>query len=180
MIEHLRVEDTQAFFKEAWRVMMPASSMLLRMPYGGHKLAWADPTHLRPYFPESFCWLQPGYGEDLGSLQHYGWKAYFKIEIVQLRINGRLVNWVNRKWKRRLFCRFIEYLDNVVDELWVHLTPVKTEEAYKDFRATRSPNVVPFQYVVYKHQMEGREKLLPGEAADFVHLMDGFRLNDLE
>lgn len=178
MLEHLL--DVPSFFKEAWRVMLPVSFILLRMPYGGHKLAWADPTHVRPYFPESFCWLQPGYGEDLGSLQHYGWQYPFKIEIVQLRVNGKLVKFFNRKWKRRLLCHVLEYFDNVVDELWVHLVPVKNDDAIKEFRASRSPNVVPFQYVIYRHQMEGREKLREGELADFIHLMDGFRLNDLE
>ena len=177
MLEHLH--DFRGFFKESWRVMLPVSSMLLRLPYGGHKLAWADPTHTRPWFPESFCWLQPGYGEDLGSLQHYNWSWPFAIEMVQLRLNGKLVGWVDKKWKRRLLCRFLEFLDNVVDELWGHLRPVKTQEDFKSFRSTRASNVVPFQYVMYKHQMEGHE-LEKGEVADFVHLMDGFRLNDLE
>src|SRR5216117_2060518 len=58
-LEHLA--DFKGFFKEAYRVLQPDGNLQLRVPYGGHRAAWWDVTHLRPWFAESFCFLQPGY-----------------------------------------------------------------------------------------------------------------------
>ena len=59
VLEHLpRPMD---FFKEAHRVLVPNGAIILQLPYGGHRSAWWDLTHVRPWFPENFAILQPGY-----------------------------------------------------------------------------------------------------------------------
>src|SRR6267142_29393 len=86
MLEHIR--DFNAFFKELWRVLEPNGNVCLRMPYGGHRLAWTDPTHLKAWYAESFCFLQPGYGEHVGNPQEFKWPAPFGVAAIDLRITS--------------------------------------------------------------------------------------------
>jgi SAM-dependent methyltransferase len=77
VLEHLH--DPCAFFREAWRVLKAGHRLHLRLPYGGHRAAWWDHTHVKPWFAESFCFLQPGYAEAIGNPQHDAWDTPFGI-----------------------------------------------------------------------------------------------------
>lgn len=60
VIEHVR--DSLGLMQELWRVAMPGAIALIRVPHGGNDDAWEDPTHVRPYFVNSFGYFsQPLY-----------------------------------------------------------------------------------------------------------------------
>jgi SAM-dependent methyltransferase len=61
LIEHLR--DPLAFMEELARVCAPGAVAVFRVPYGSSDNAWEDPTHVRPYFLDSFGYFsQAAYG----------------------------------------------------------------------------------------------------------------------
>jgi len=60
VIEHIR--DVLPMMQELYRVAVPDAKMVIRCPYGGTDDAWEDPTHVRPYFINSFGYFsQPFY-----------------------------------------------------------------------------------------------------------------------
>lgn len=174
LLEHLR--DPLNFFREAWRVLQPNAPMLLRLPHGGHELAWVDLTHIRPWFPASFCVLQPGYEQAVGNPQHGVWRWPFGIEAVDLRISGA---WARpmRYWPlRKRLLAWGTHIQNFVEELWVHAFALKTPEAVAMYRAAQSPNAVRVRWAMYRHQFE-RRNLREGEAPALAVFGDDTALN---
>jgi SAM-dependent methyltransferase len=165
VLEHL--PHPLHFFQELWRVMMPMSSALLRLPHGGHKSAWGDITHLRAYWPETFACLQPGYAASVGNPQLDTWPAPFGIGGIDVRVMADLTPLLKWRLGRRFFLWLTHYLPTLGEELFVDLYPLKTLDAQAQYRATHTANVVPLRYIVYRHQWEGRP-MRPGEAADIV------------
>lgn len=154
VLEHL--PRYVAFFREAHRVMAKGSNMTLRVPYGGSRMAWSDVTHVRPWYPESFCFLQPGYSDEVKNLSH-GHMPFFQIEAAQVRIGPSLRSVLRIPLLRELVMSQIDYLDNRIDEIFVHLKPLKTEDEVNGFLSSRKGNIVPLEYCMYEHQWEGRE-----------------------
>jgi SAM-dependent methyltransferase len=165
VLEHL--PDPLFFFRELWRVMMPMGSVLLRLPHGGHKSAWADITHLRIYYPESFAFLQPGYAESIGNPQLMQWQACFGIGGIDVRVVPDLVPWLRHFWFRKVFVRLASLFPSWGEELFVDLYPLKTPDAKAQYRSTHTPNVVPMRYVAFRHHFEDRP-IQPGEKAAMV------------
>jgi SAM-dependent methyltransferase len=153
VLEHL--PDPMHFFREAYRVLEERCELKLRVPYGGHRAAWCDPTHLRPWFPESFAFLQPGYNEAICNPQHDGWAAPFVVEQTGLRL-GRAHRWLRRVGPLRswLLSR-VALVPDAVEELWVTLFAVKTPEAVAYWRQGRPANAVPVRYLMYAHEWAG-------------------------
>lgn len=174
VLEHL--PDPKAFFREAWRVLQPHGSMLLRLPYGGHRSAWWDLEHLRPWFAENFCFLQPGYALAIGNPQHEAWAWPFGIERIDLRLSGGLTWWCQRRWRRRLLVKGLEYLAGAVEELWVYLFALKRAEDVAQYQQTHEAHVVPARYVIYRHQLEDRG-LRPGEGVELVPVAEPVCVN---
>jgi SAM-dependent methyltransferase len=162
LLEHL--VDHETFFQEAWRVLHPNGSLLLRLPYGGHKAAWWDLTHVRPWFAETFCAFQPGYGEAIGNPQHVAWRHYFGIQAVDLRISGKFARLLRWRLARKWFFAVADNIPNAIEELWAHLYALKTPDDVAMYRAARLGNVVLCRWVVYRHQLEGHA--LPKGAHD--------------
>ena len=53
LIEHL--ENVPAFMDEAWRILNPGGSILIKVPDAADiDMAWADPTHKRAFRKHSF------------------------------------------------------------------------------------------------------------------------------
>ncbi len=154
VLEHL--SDFWTFFREAWRVLQPGHTLHLRLPYGGHRAAWWDHTHVKPWFAESFCFLQPGYDAAIGNPQHQGWAAPFGIASLQLRLGqqpARLLRWFPVRW---LLAPWLEHWPTAIEEIWVDVYPLKTPEAADAYEATHAANCVPLAYSAYEHHVRNR------------------------
>lgn len=80
-LEHLA--QPLDFMQEMWRVAEPDATFVLATPYGSSDDAWEDPTHVRPYFANS--WLafgQPYHWRSAG----YGYTADWQPEEVVLQL----------------------------------------------------------------------------------------------
>lgn len=152
MLEHL--PDAMFFFREAYRVLEDRCLMRLRMPYGGHRSAWHDPTHLRPWYPESFAFLQPGYNEAVHNPQHNAWDAPFIVEHVGQRVGKQWARWLRWRMVKRYLLPVLDRIPDAVEELWVALFPVKQEGAQAYWRQERPANLVPTSFLMYQHEWE--------------------------
>jgi SAM-dependent methyltransferase len=161
MLEHL--DNFFVFFAEAWRVLQPNGTMAIRTPYGAHRLAWTDPTHLRPWFAESFAFLQPGYGVSVRNPQETEWLATFGVAWIDLRVAWKWAPVMRWKWGRKLLVPFLENIENSVQELWAYLYALKTPDAIEHYKSIRVPYSVPARYAMYKHHLELRADLHEGE-----------------
>jgi hypothetical protein len=176
VLEHLR--DFRTFFREAYRVMRPDDSeMGLRVPYGGHASAWWDVTHMRPWYPASFCFLQPGYDDCSYNPQHGHWDAPYQILRAELRLNPRLAPLLRWRLARRLCAPWFEHWPGAVEELWVSLKPLKTPLSVRLCRQKTPANAVPMGFFLYRHQLEGRTAPRPGEVPERVEIAAGRSLN---
>lgn len=165
MLEHL--PDPQAFFKEAWRCLVPGGHMEMALPYGASREAWGDPTHLRAYVPLSFCFLQPGWDEECRNPQHDAWPAPFGVVSCMLQVNEEL-RWMVKPIIRRIGIRILPYLWDGYNGMLVDLVALKTPEAQQAWRKDHFPQVVQsVKDYMYRHHYEGRE-LRPGEKKSFV------------
>ncbi|MGE0746427.1 MAG: methyltransferase domain-containing protein [Rhodospirillales bacterium] len=80
VIEHLR--HTLPLMQELHRIARPGAALTIRVPYGGSDDAWEDPTHLRPYFLNSFAYFsQPAYWR-----ADYGYRGDWQPEQIALLI----------------------------------------------------------------------------------------------
>lgn len=57
VVEHLH--DLIHFMDEAWRVLKPDGVLVVRTCPPFTNNAWRDPTHVRPYLPDSFTYFDP-------------------------------------------------------------------------------------------------------------------------
>ena len=154
VLEHLA--HPQAFFQEAHRVLQPNGILLIRVPFGGHHAAWWDWTHLRPWYAESFCGVQPGYNERTGNPQHDDSEGYpFGVHIIKLRVGFQLATMLRHWWWRWVFARYASFFDPMIEEIWAHLYALKTPDAIKQYRATHQANIVGSEFVAWEFQYRG-------------------------
>lgn len=166
-LEHLH--DYAAFFKEAHRVLRPDGNLQIRVPYGGHKAAYWDLTHVRPWYAESFCFLQPGYAQAVGNVQHHAWTHCFSVEDCVLRVTDRLTPLLRWRLLRRWLIPWLDLLQNTVEEMWVYLIPLKTTQQIADWSALHPGNAINARYCLYRHHLE-RRRLGAHEVAEFADL----------
>jgi len=57
VLEHL--QDFMMFFNESWRIMKEGGVIYVQVPSYKDENAWRDPTHIRPYHPDAFSYLDP-------------------------------------------------------------------------------------------------------------------------
>ena len=167
VLEHLL--DPKAFFREAHRCLQPNGSLLIRVPYGGHRAAWWDLEHVRPWFAESFAMLQPGYAESVGNPQHDAWAWPFSVS-VQLRVSYRLARWLRHWYWRWAFCRMPTFFDSEIEELWAQCYALKTEDAVARYQQNHTPNVVGMTYTAWNHHLNDTP---PTKAPRLVDLSQG-------
>jgi len=65
VIEH--ITDTLGLMQELHRIAKPDARLVARTPYGSSDDAWEDPTHVRPYFIQSWGYFS----------QPYFWRASY-------------------------------------------------------------------------------------------------------
>ena len=83
VIEHVR--DSLGLMQELWRVARPGAIAVIRVPHGGNDDAWEDPTHVRPYFVNSFGYFsQPAYWR-----ADYRYRADWQPDKIQLLVDRK-------------------------------------------------------------------------------------------
>ena len=153
VLEHL--PDIFRFFREAHRVLCDSGQVVLRMPYGLNRAAWCDPTHLRPYFPESFTFLQPGYAACIGNPQHESWDAPFLVDEIGLTVARRWRRWMSWYWLRKRLCPHMMSIPDAFDELWMQGRALKSPETLARARVMQPvANLVPVRFLMYQHDWE--------------------------
>jgi SAM-dependent methyltransferase len=154
VLEHL--PDAFAFFREAWRVLQDGALMLLRMPHGGHPSAMADVTHLRPWYPESFYCLMPGYGETNSNPQHADWPAPFGVRHVDMVLEAWTMPWLRWRWLCRRLIPWLPRFVGSVSELWVVLIALKSPQSTALYQAELAHDPHRFRYCQWAHVLDGR------------------------
>jgi SAM-dependent methyltransferase len=134
MLEHLKDHDT--FFNEAWRVLHPNGSLMLRFPHGHHRSAWWDVEHVRPWFPECFAFLQPGYGESI-------------------RVSGKFAPILRWKLGRTLLLPYINHFVDALEEIHAYLFAIKDPVTAGVYQQRNPGYSVPSRYVMYEHDLRG-------------------------
>ena len=83
VLEHLM--EPLAAMQELHRIARPNAKMIVHAPHGASDEAWADPTHVRPMFPESFQYFgQPYYWR-----ADYGYRGDWRVNMVRLLIDKK-------------------------------------------------------------------------------------------
>jgi len=173
-LEHLH--DPKAFFREMWRVLQPNGSVLLRLPYGGHRAAWWDLEHVRPWYAETFAFLQPGYGQAIGNPQHTDWPCPFGIHLIQLRVSYRLARWLRYRPVAWALLRYAHFFDPEVEEIWAHLFALKTPDAVAYYQEQHPPHCIPTNYAAWEHHLLNQPPK-PNGACVLINLHDGVTIN---
>ena len=178
LLEHLR--DPWTFMREAWRVLAPGASMTLRLPYGDHRAAWYDLTHIRPWYAENFCCFQPGYAQAVGNPQTEGWEYPFGVTSVDLRVSGKFAPLMRRRWLRCFMLPYLDCIANCIEEMWVYMVALKSPDAVAEWRQ-RQPhaNAVGTRLVMYEHHLQGRLNPKAGEPVRLIGFNEEQAVNGL-
>lgn len=136
IIEHL--SHPLDIFEELWRVAKPDCKLIVRVPYGSSDNAWEDPTHVRPYFLQSFAYFsQCAYGK-----ADYGYLGDWQMTDRKLVIGDRFSV---DEWATRLpdLLEIVTYNRNIVEEFICEMVAVKPRRA----AGTTSPGVpISFEF----------------------------------
>lgn len=128
VLEHLR--DPLALMQELHRIAKPGARAVFQVPYGSSDDAWSDPTHVRPYFKESFnAFGQPYYWR-----ADYGYRGDWSVDMVELVVERRFVEGKSPDEVRQA----IDHQRNTVIEMRVEMTAVKPIRASRRELATRT------------------------------------------
>ncbi|HEY9666734.1 MAG TPA: methyltransferase domain-containing protein [Coleofasciculaceae cyanobacterium] len=115
VLEHLH--NSLAFMEEIHRIAKPNAKAVFRLPYGSSDDAFEDPTHVRPYFLNSFRYFsQLYYG-----FADYGYRGDWLTEKIIL-----LVDATAHQGKNAEQIMFeVKTFRNIVKEMIVELRAIK-------------------------------------------------------
>lgn len=115
VIEH--IPDSLALMQELHRIAKPGASLVARTPYGSSDDAWEDPTHVRPYFIQSWGYFSmPFYWR-----ADYSYRGDWKCDLLELMVDKDTNNGLTpAEILKRVFAE-----RNVVKEMVATLTAVK-------------------------------------------------------
>ena len=115
VIEHIKAP--LPMMQELHRVARSGARATIPVPYGSNDGAWTDPTHVRPYFIESFSYFsQPYYWR-----ADYGYRGDWRPLQITLVMNGQTHG--KHTWK--MLMEAVRDLRNVVTEMVCVLEAVK-------------------------------------------------------
>lgn len=81
VLEHIK--DTLGLMEELWRLARPDAAIEINVPFGSSDDAWEDPTHVRPYFLDSFGYFSQTYYWRAD----YGYRGDWQPKKIVLRVN---------------------------------------------------------------------------------------------
>ena len=169
VLEHLR--DHIGFFGKLYRSLKMGGKVSIRVPYCWNQAAWWDPTHVRPWTHESFCFVQPGYGKLTRNLFNEQFDFAFWITnstVVCSRTWARLHRFNFGLWHRFLH-RIARHLINCYIEVFVDLVKTTVDDPRSTtFGGDLYPNLTPIQVASYKHQMYGLPDIESGKMCELV------------
>lgn len=115
VIEH--IPDSLALMQELHRIAKPGASLVARTPYGSSDDAWEDPTHVRPYFIQSWGYFSmPFYWR-----ADYSYRGDWKCDLLELMVNKDTNQGLTpAEILKRVFAE-----RNIVKEMVATLTAVK-------------------------------------------------------
>lgn len=115
VIEHIR--SPLPLMQELWRIAKVGCKLTIRVPYGHSDDAWEDPTHVRPYFLNSFGYFsQPFYWR-----ADYGYRGDWLTERIVLSLRRA----EHERLDPQSIMARVMSARNVVTEMVAILTPVK-------------------------------------------------------
>jgi SAM-dependent methyltransferase len=115
VLEHIRTP--LPLLQELHRITRPNGLFTIRVPYGSSDDAWEDPTHVRPYFLDSFGYFgQPYYWR-----ADYGYRGDWQVERVELILNDPSL----REASLDELARAVRTRRNLVTEMVATLRAVK-------------------------------------------------------
>jgi radical SAM protein with 4Fe4S-binding SPASM domain len=115
VLEHIRAP--LPLMQELYRVAKPGAKLVVRVPYGSSDVAWEDPTHVRPYFLDSFGYFgQPYYWR-----ADYGYRGDWRVELLELVLPDTPL----RNATVPDIAQAVRTQRNVVDEMVAKLCAVK-------------------------------------------------------
>jgi SAM-dependent methyltransferase len=118
IIEHLRMP--LEVMQDLWRVAKPGCTLIARVPYGSSDSAWEDPTHIRPYFLQSFAY----FSQCAYNAADYGYKGDWQMTDRKLILHHEVPASI---WQDRLddLLDMVMTARNCVDEFICTMTAVK-------------------------------------------------------
>lgn len=115
VLEHLH--NPLAVMERLWWIAKLDCLLTIRLPHGGSDDAWEDPTHVRPYFLQSFGYFsQPYHYRSRG----YGYKADWQPESVTLLVGNEYAT-----TSKKAFFERAKHERNLVKEMIVVMRAVK-------------------------------------------------------
>ena len=84
ILEH--ISNPLVLMEELWRVALPECICTIKVPHGAHDMAFADPEHVRQYFPASFQFFsQPAYKR-----ADYGYRGDWECQTITITYEASL------------------------------------------------------------------------------------------
>lgn len=119
VIEH--IPNHLQMMENLWHVLKPGGLVLVRCPHGASDDAWEDPTHVRPFFPNSFAYYaQPTYWR-----ADYGYRGDFRVLDVVLLTQPESKLLINSAQSLKSMADQVSSERNCVLEMIVTLEAVK-------------------------------------------------------
>ncbi|MBC7542343.1 MAG: methyltransferase domain-containing protein [Candidatus Sericytochromatia bacterium] len=136
IIEHL--QHPLSLMQELHRVAKNGAKAIVRVPHGAHDEAFADPTHVRQYFPASFGYFaQPAYWR-----ADYGYRGDWRTDVIELIMDRRAVAGRTEQEIQHA----MHFLRNAVVEMRVELTAIKPiRERRADLITTPTIRITPIE-----------------------------------
>jgi SAM-dependent methyltransferase len=108
VLEH--INKPLPLLQELHRIAKPGAAAVIATPYGSSDDAWEDPTHVRPYFINSFGYFsQPYYWR-----ADYGYRGDWRVKNIKLFVASAEITMAT-----------VHIARNVVKEMVVELEAVK-------------------------------------------------------
>ena len=162
VLEHL--VSFRAFFRELWRVTQDRATILIRVPAPNHSEAMSEPDHIRPWYPQSFGFLQPAMAGASSNLQYTEWAGEFGIPMVGMRVDGWVKRVLRWGWVVRKALPFLPYVPQAIRELFVELFTIKTPETRAmTLKYMCGPLHVPITFLMYRHEWMRRPYHFPDD-----------------